>query len=116
MSDEATGTPQHEAAQKLYAFVIAQIKAGASRAQITGKLTEMGVDENDAGQMVEKIHSQIVEAVRSQQVTSATIVPTVIGGLCAAIACGSIWGFIVVKTGYEIGYMAWAVGLAAGYN
>jgi hypothetical protein len=42
------------------------------------------------------------------------IVPAMIGGGLAAIAGGVIWGWIVGATGYEIGYMAWGLGIICG--
>lgn len=37
-----------------------------------------------------------------------------VGGVAAA-ACGIVWALIAVQTGYEVGYVAWGVGLATGF-
>jgi hypothetical protein len=110
-----TQKEQQEALQKLYAFVVEQIKAGADKATISQKLVEMGMDENDVHELVDKMHDQIMEAAKEEQLTSASILPALVGGVLAAIVCGVIWGLIVIATGYEIGYMAWGVGLAVGF-
>jgi hypothetical protein len=35
-------------------------------------------------------------------------------GLVAALVAGAVWALIVLKTGYEIGWVAWGIGLAVG--
>ncbi|MEN8376052.1 MAG: hypothetical protein ABFS34_11440 [Gemmatimonadota bacterium] len=36
-------------------------------------------------------------------------------GLIAAVAAGVAWALIVLKTGYEIGWIAWGIGLLVGF-
>ncbi|MHC4741413.1 MAG: hypothetical protein ACYS8Z_05850 [Planctomycetota bacterium] len=117
MGEETNTTQkqQQEALQRLYAFVIEQIKAGADKPAISQKLVEMGMNEDDSHKLVDKMYDQIMQAAKAEQLTSASIIPAAIGGLLAAVVCGVIWGMIVIATEYEIGYMAWAVGLAAGF-
>jgi hypothetical protein len=40
----------------------------------------------------------------------------IIGGLLAAVVGGIVWAVIVVKSGYEVGFVAWGIGLAAGFT
>ena len=40
---------------------------------------------------------------------------TIITGLVAAVLGGAVWALIVLVTGYEVGYVAWGVGLLVGY-
>lgn len=111
-----TAKQQQEAIQRLYAFVAQQMKAGADKATISQKLIEMGVSEEDSHKLVDKMHDQIMALAQAEQLTSAAIAPAILGGLLAAVVCGVIWGLIVIATEFEIGYMAWAVGLAAGFS
>ena len=48
---------------------------------------------------------------------TGSLMPALLGGLVAAVIGGSIWGAIAVWTGgYEVGYVAWAVGLICGFG
>jgi hypothetical protein len=38
-----------------------------------------------------------------------------IGGVIAALVGGGIWSVVVNVTGYEIGFVAWGIGLIAGF-
>lgn len=39
----------------------------------------------------------------------------VFAGIAAALAAGAAWATIVAVTGYEVGYVAWGVGLLVGF-
>ena len=45
-----------------------------------------------------------------EEYTGGVLVPALLGGLIAAVIGGAIW------TGYEIGYVAWGVGLLCGFG
>jgi len=107
---------QKEALEKLYAFVIEQMKAGADKSTISQKLVEMGVDRNNAAQVVETIHAQVVKAAEEEQLMDSSILPALFGGGLAAVVGGVIWGLIVIATGYVIGFMAWGIGWLAGFS
>ena len=106
---------QKEALENLYAFVIEQMKAGADKSTIFQKLVEMGVDRNNATQVVETIHAQIVKAAEEEQLMDSSILPALFGGGLAAVVGGVIWGLIVIATGYVIGFMAWGIGWLTGF-
>jgi hypothetical protein len=106
---------QKEALEKLYAFVIEQMKAGADKSTISQKLVEMGIDKGDANVLVESIHAQVLKTAEEEQFTNSSIMPALVGGGLAAIVGGVIWGLIVVATEYEIGFMAWGIGLLSGF-
>ena len=106
---------QKEALEKLCAFVIEQMKAGADKSTISQKLVEMGVDRNNAAQVVETIHAQIVKAAEEEQLMDSSILPALFGGGLATVVGGVIWGLIVIATGYVIGFMAWGIGLLSGF-
>lgn len=106
---------EKEALEKLYAFVIEQIKAGSDKSTISQKLVEMGLDAADATQIVETIHAQVVETAKEEQFTVSSLMPAMVGGGLAAVVGGAIWGLIVIATGYVIGFMAWGIGLICGF-
>jgi len=106
---------QEEAMKNLYAFVVEHMKAGDDKFVISQKLAEMGVDIADASQLVETIHSQILEAAKVEQFTFSSILPVLIGAVLAATVGGVIWGLIVIATEYVIGFMAWGIGLICGF-
>lgn len=101
--------------QSLVEFVVGQMKAGAGKATIIQKLVEMGVEESDAAQLVQEIHAQVAAVVETQRLTGGAFVAGVAGGVVAAVVGGAVWGGIVIATNYEIGYMAWAMGLVCGF-
>ncbi len=117
MTEESITTTEEQRAssQKLYAFVVEQIKAGADKTTISQKLIAMGMDAKDASELVNKMYDSIIEAAEKEQFTMISIIPAFMGGVLAALVCGVIWGVIVITSEYEIGYMAWGVGVAAGY-
>lgn len=106
---------QQEAMEKLFAFVMKQMKDGADKSTITQKLVEMGIDKSEAPNLVETIHTQIVKAAKEAQFTSSSVLPTLFGGVLAAVVGGVIWGLIVIATKYEIGFMAWGLGGLCGF-
>jgi hypothetical protein len=57
--------------------------------------------------------SQLAEA---EAFSGGSLLPAIIGGGLAAVAGGLIWGLIANTTGYEIGWVAWGVGLLAGWG
>lgn len=106
---------QKEALEELYAFVVEQMKAGDDKSTISQKLVETGIDEADATQLVETIHTQVVKTAEEEQFTASSLVPAMIGGGLAAVVGGGIWGVIVIATGYVIGYMALGIGIICGF-
>jgi len=106
---------QEDALKKLYAFVINQMKTGADKTTIAQKLVEMGISEGNAYSMVETIHAQILKAAEEETFAMDSLAPAMLGGGLAAAVGGGIWGLIVIATGYVIGFMAWGIGLLAGY-
>lgn len=106
---------EKEAQETIVAFIIEKIKSGVDDTAIIQSLTEMGVDRNDAEILVREIHRGAIEVAEQQQFTSKTILPALAGAILAAIVSGFVWGWIVAITEYEIGFMAWGVGLITGY-
>ncbi|OGP52837.1 MAG: hypothetical protein A2Y65_07955 [Deltaproteobacteria bacterium RBG_13_52_11] len=106
---------EKEAIEKLYAFIIKQMKAGSDKSVITQKLVEMGINKSDASHLVETVHTQIVKATKETEFTSSLLLPALLGGVLAAVVGGVIWGLIVIVTNYEIGFMALGIGGLCGF-
>ena len=71
---------------------------------------------NEPSDSVKSAFSGAVGTIEDDEMTLDTLIPVVIGGGLAAVVGGAVWGLIVKVTGYEIGYVAWAVGVAAGFG
>ena len=106
---------KEEALNKLYDFVIQQIKAGADKSTISQELVDMGMNRDDATQLVDVIHDQIIKAAGEEQLTNSSILPSLIGGALAAVLGGGLWALIAIGTGYVIGFMAWGMGWLSGF-
>jgi hypothetical protein len=113
---ETNETQSQEAAlNKLYDFVIEKMKAGADKSTISQELVDMGMNRNEATQVVETIHAQIIKGAGEEQFTNSSILPALIGGGLAAVLGGGLWAFIAIGTGYVIGFMAWGMGWLTGF-
>lgn len=106
---------QNEAVEKLYAFILKEMQAGAGIADITEKLINMGIDKSEAAYLAESVHTKIKETAKEEEFTPSSILPAVLGGGAASVISGAAWGFIVIATGYVIGFMAWGIGALCGY-
>jgi len=71
---------------------------------------------NEPSDSVQTAIPGAVGTIEDDEMTLDTLIPAVIGGGLAAVVGGAVWGLIVKVTGYEIGYVAWAVGVAAGFG
>lgn len=109
--EENKNVSEKEAMEKTYVFVIKQIKIGTDKSVISQKLVEMGIPKNDADKLVETT----IETAKKEEFTAKSVLPATIGGILASVISGVIWGFIVIATGYEVGYVAWGVGLLCGF-
>ena len=107
---------QEELYRQLNDYVIERFRAGDSKAAVIAKLVDQKIQPALAEQIVTAIfESALVEAKR-EQMTGDEILPAIGGGLLASIIGGLIWGGVVLATNYEIGYMAWGLGLLSGYT
>jgi hypothetical protein len=113
--EEVSEKEATEALEKISAFVVEQIKAGADKQSISEKLVEMGIDEVQAGELVEGIHSEAIRTAEEQKPTLDSLWRGAVGGGVAAVVGGVIWGLIIIFTGYELGIVAWGLGGLAGF-
>lgn len=101
--------------EKLSAFVMQQLRAGAEIEFVINQLESKGLGRDTATALVEQVHAQLVTQIpMHEEADLASILPAVIGGTLAAVIGGLIWAAIVITTGYEIGYVAWGIGVLAG--
>jgi hypothetical protein len=101
--------------QGLRDFVLKEMQSGTHKLLIAQKLTEKGVDHREAPQLVEALHASLLNQARRERVRAASLLPAILGGGVAALVGGALWALIVAGTGYVIGYMAWGIGLLAGF-
>ena len=75
--------------------------------------TETTLDE-EQGQAPEEtqlvLSPEILEKLRMEQ----RLIPGILSGLIVGLIGAILWGFITVATGYQVGYMAIAVGAGVG--
>jgi len=115
MSEE-TARSTNDPAQKLHQFVAAEMRAGGDRPSIVQKLTAMGVEPTTAEQVVGTAYVQISAQVRRQQFTPSSLVPAIFGAAVAAVVGGGVWGALTIYTNYEVGYVAWGLGVLSGFS
>lgn len=60
-------------------------------------------------------HEESQTVMEEPQALTTRLLFGAVGGLIAAVIGGAIWGLIVDLTGYEIGYIAWGIGLLSGF-
>ncbi|MEJ2760864.1 MAG: hypothetical protein P8126_04830 [Gammaproteobacteria bacterium] len=105
---------QTEALEKVNKFIFQQVKDGADKDTIIARLEETGLAGNQASELVNVIYPEIMRAAKEQAFTTDILPLAVIGGVLAAVIGGAVWGEIVIYTGYEVGFVAWAIGLLSG--
>lgn len=105
-----------DAVQRITSFILEQIKSGTDKETCKTRLIASGVREEIAGELVEQVYSQATHLAAEEEFTGGSLLPAILGGGLAAVAGGLIWGLITITTGYEIGWVAWGVGLLAGWG
>lgn len=111
-----SATPQDEAAKSVVNFIIQQMRAGASNTTIAQRLTAMGIDAAESSRVVDTVSSEAIRVARREQPTVPAVLAGLIGGALAALTGGVAWGLIVARIDFEIGFMAWGLGLLAGFG
>ncbi len=111
-----SATPQDEAAKSVVNFIIQQMRAGASNTTIAQRLTVMGIDAAESSRVVDTVSSEAIRVARQERPTVPAVLAGLIGGALAALTGGVAWGLIVARIDFEIGFMAWGLGLLAGFG
>ncbi|MBU0982971.1 MAG: hypothetical protein KKA42_03810 [candidate division Zixibacteria bacterium] len=106
---------QNDIQSGLEKFVLERMQDGKSRSMIIDEMADTGVARGDAESAVGPVYDAISKAVRAEQWDAGSLQKAVVGGLVAAIAGGIAWAAIVVITNYEVGIVAWAMGLLCGW-
>lgn len=114
MGAEAKAGSQPDPVQQAVQFVVQQLKAGQDKMSIAGKLQSMGMDVIESRKLVDNIHGEMMRMAEAQKMTSGSLLSGAVGGILAAIVSGAIWALIVRLTEYEIGFMAWGLGVVVG--
>ncbi len=122
-TDEETtpATPEEEnnleedAVNQFYGFVAEQMRAGVDKSTISKNLEKTGIDKDEAQRITTTVTEQITAIVDKEQITPVSLSLATMGGLAAALTGGAIWGALVIATDYEIGIVAWGIGLLSGY-
>lgn len=107
---------EEEAMEKIYSFIIEQLKNNVDKATITQKLVEMGVEKNEADKLVDEVSTEIIKTTEKEHFTAKSLLPGLLGGVLAAVVGGIVWGLIVMLTDYEVGFMAWGIGALVGFG
>ncbi|MDQ7778634.1 MAG: hypothetical protein RDV41_02855 [Planctomycetota bacterium] len=96
-------------------FILRHRRQGTARYTIAERLTEFGVERNDALKLVDDTEEQ--QKYTSDGATDHEglgLAAGLVGGALAAVVGGVAWGLIVIATDYEVGYMAIGMGALAG--
>ncbi len=107
---------QDEAAKSIVTFIVQQMRTGASKSVIVQRLTAMGVEAAESSKVVDAVSTEAIRVARQQRPTGFAVLAGLIGGGLAALIGGVAWGLIVARTDFEIGFMAWGLGLLAGFG
>ncbi|MCH8542315.1 MAG: hypothetical protein LAT61_01970 [Alcanivorax sp.] len=103
-----------DAITKIQTFVLEQIKAGTDKPAIATGLEEMGVERNEAMEIVTHLYDDIMRAAKAEAFSSDVMPVAMLAAVFAAVLGGAIWGALVIYTGYEVGYVAWGLGFMSG--
>ncbi len=110
-SQRTTGTQTKE---EFETQIAEQLVSGKNRTDVVRELVQSGMSESEAHQAVERLYFEMKKTAQEEEFSAEVVPFAILGGLIAAVIGGGIWGAIAIWTGYEIGYVAWGVGLLCG--
>ncbi|MEW5736664.1 MAG: hypothetical protein AB1921_17600 [Thermodesulfobacteriota bacterium] len=105
---------QQEAVRDIFGLVVRLMKDGQDKPAIVRRLTDYGMEESAAREVVGAIYDKVAKQAEAERVTPASLVPAAVGGVAAALASGALWAVIAVVAKAEIGFVAIGVGYLAG--
>jgi hypothetical protein len=100
--------------EELEAQISEELVGGKNRTDVVRNLVQSGMTESEANQAVERIYFEMKKTAQEEEFSGEVLVPALLGGLIAAVIGGAVWGGIAIWTGYEVGYVAWGIGLLCG--
>lgn len=102
--------------QECQALAAEELVSGIAKERTVAKLVKMGLEESNAEAVIRKVEADLINLEKQEKLTSLSFVNGIMGGFLGAILGAFIWGGITVLTDYEIGYVAWAIGLLCGFG
>ncbi len=117
MHDHAADSGQGGLSE-LSIFVGNLIAEGHDDASIIRQLEARGFTQETAHRLLSVVRAKAETPVyvAPEPVTASALPGALIGGAVAAIVGGAAWGLITAITRWEIGYVAWGIGLLAGFG
>lgn len=112
--EERRAYQEADTLESLSAYVRQGLQAGADTETIVARLQAKGLEPETARRLVESVSAG--EAGPAPEAGVGSLLGATIGGLAAAALGGLIWGLIAITTDYEIGWVAWGIGVLAGYG
>ena len=106
-----TGAPTQS---ELEALIADRLNSGKQKMEVVDELVKSGMTHGESMQIVDQIYFELKKTAREEEFSNDVLLPALLGGLIAAGLSGAVWAAIAVWTGYEIGYVAWGVGLLCG--
>ena len=111
---ENTGDTGTQSKADLEIMIAEKLENGKTRMEVVRELIQSGMTDAEAMQIVERVFSQVKKTASEEEFSGEVLLPALLGGFIAAVLGGAIWGGIAIWTGFEIGYVAWGVGLLCG--
>ena len=93
---------------------VRRLHQGAAPELIVRELEERGTPRLDAQHLVETMGAEVRRQTAEETFTATSLLPAAAASLAAAVAGAIIWTIIVAVTDYELGFVAWGIGFAAG--
>jgi hypothetical protein len=100
--------------QETLVWVQQQLQAGQDKWAVARQLADNGMDRSQARRVVMSVEAELRQAAGDQEVGGGSLLGALVGGAVAAVLGGAAWGLIANATGYEIGYVAWGLGVLSG--
>lgn len=93
-----------------------ELLSGIEKERISQKLVKMGLELSNAESLIKTVQTNLIAISEKEKPTPLSLLNGVLGGVLGSLLGGFIWGGITVLTDYEIGYIAWAIGLICGFG
>ena len=100
--------------EDLEAMITERLGSGKNRTEVVRELVQSGMTESESTQAVERVFSQMKKTSSEEEFSGGALVPGILGGLLAAAIGGAVWAGIAIATEYELGILAWGIGLMCG--